>query len=92
MTQKAMTQRPDTNEVQLSIRDLLAIASGVFAIIGASWTFTLRVQSSIDIIGERMEHMNWRIQALERDRDRLPWLRGFQGTKDGPTPSGQSTP
>lgn len=92
MTRPTMTQKPETNEVQLSIRDLLAIASGVFAIIGASWTFTLRVQSSIDIIGERMEHMNWRIQALERDRDRLPWLKGFPGGTGAPTRGDQSTP
>lgn len=92
MTRNTMTTKPDAQEVQLSLRDLAAIASGVFVIIGASWAFTLRVQSSIDIIGERMEHMNWRIQALEKDRDRLPWLRGFQAPKDGPNPAGQSTP
>lgn len=92
MTRAAMTQKPDTNEVQLSIRDLLAIASGVAAIIGASWTFTLRVQSSIDIIGERMEHLSWRIQTLERERDRLPWLRGSPATTVEPTPTGRLNP
>lgn len=92
MTSKIMTQKPDSNEVQLSIRDLLAIASAVFAIIGSSWTFTLKVQSSIDVIGERMEHLNWRIQTLERERDRAPWLRGSPVSTDGPSPQGRLNP
>jgi hypothetical protein len=87
-----MTREPNGNEVQLSLRDLLALASGVVVIIGASWGFTLRVQSSIDVIGERTEHMIDRIETLEKYRDVLPWLKGFQAGKDAPNPPDQLTP
>lgn len=92
MTRPTMTQQPGSKEVTLSLRDLLAIASGVFAIIGTVWGFSNRIESSIAVIGERMIHMNSRIEALERERDRLPWLRGFPAGTGQPNPSAQPTP
>jgi hypothetical protein len=86
MTRHAMTTKPERNEVSLSIRDLLAIASGVFAIIGTTWAFSNRVESSIAVLGERMVHVVSRIEALERDRDRRFLGRDSPISKDQPTP------
>lgn len=60
-----MTVEPGTQEVKLSVKDLLAIIGIAVTIIGAVWGFSVRIESGIAVIGERMRSLDQRIQVLE---------------------------
>lgn len=66
-----MTVEPGTQEVKLSVKDLLSIIGVAVTIIGAVWGFSVRIESGIAVIGERMRSLDQRIQALETGTGRL---------------------
>lgn len=66
-----MTVEPGTQEVKLSVKDLLSIIGVAVTIIGAVWGFSVRIESGIAVIGERMRSLDQRIQVLETGAGRL---------------------
>lgn len=60
-----MTVEPGSQEVKLSVKDLLSIIGVAVTIIGAVWGFSVRIESGIAVIGERMRSLDERIRVLE---------------------------
>jgi len=60
-----VTVEPGSQEVKLSVKDLLSIIGVAVTIIGAVWGFSVRIESGIAVIGERMRSLDERIRVLE---------------------------
>lgn len=67
-----MTVDQNTQEVRLSVKDLLSVVGIAVTIIGAVWAFSVRIESGIAVIGERIRSLDSRVQLLEDGVGRRP--------------------
>lgn len=66
-----VTVDQNTQEVKLSVKDLISIIGIAITVIAAVWGFSVRIESGIAVIGERMRSLDQRIQLLETGAGRL---------------------
>ena len=52
-------------EVYLSLRDIVAITGLFVAVLGAAWSFTTDVRSTMAKFGEQMKSVDDRVRSLE---------------------------